>query len=662
MGIGDFFKRLLSSEPAPGPWSGIDDDDLDYLWRARRSLSAGGVNTLRDEFVKRDRWFPLSEVATPYSPRVSGLDDLFRNEGLASYLSSLDPHVRAPGPVRPFRSGALVESGPGHFVAFLFPVWSADPGALGPPVLAPEETVDAVIVIGEHAGRLATNALRDAMRATGAPLYVIGTADVEGQPLPEELTVGTLEIAHTSESPIVVEATDDEGTRVLLGATVPLADVIGPTVASDVVGGILPAAKPEAPAEDAESDEADEGQEGEAEAEAETTEIEWSGEKALDVDAVVLLGDIAGGPGTLTVDTAFELGVPQMTLGHGAVVGADAQPLVTALRAGDAEAVDTALTGVTADTVFEAAAVAVVDGAGLPLLLDRVAEVEIADLEAGWLTHYRGYAAQLDGDMAAARTHYEAAAEGETPYGQSVCQLAWLDAVEGNTERSWERAAKGAELVETNALAAANHVLALWLSGQRDAAIAAFQATQTASGTWLGALLDTSVHIGDGGKTGFGFFDPTGYRHAPILDALGYLRAGDFAEGERLLRRCIELAPNHPAANGHLALHLAWSDRETDALAHCDAVLARMSHFAFVRSMRAGLRALAGDHDGAVTDLAQCLESAPDHIEWRLNAIKSLVAAGRVQDALVQADEAQGQGMDMTLTDMVRKRLQSVQP
>ncbi|MFT7625126.1 MAG: putative Zn-dependent protease, partial [Myxococcota bacterium] len=152
-------------------------------------------------------------------------------------------------------------------------------------------------------------------------------------------------------------------------------------------------------------------------------------------------------------------------------------------------------------------------------------------------------------------------------------------------------------------------------------------------------------------------FDPTAYFHSPIGPALYCLRAGDFANAEQLLKRCLELVPNHPAANGHLALHLIRSGRGADARAHCDAVLETMPHAYWVRAVRAGLSFEGGAFADAATDLNQCLTSVPDHFEWRLNRLTALLSAGDIEGAKAEAAEIYSQGADLTLNETVQRRL-----
>lgn len=603
MAFGKFLKGLFGSEPAPSVWAGVDDEDLDRLWRAQDALTPAERLKVRDEIFKRDRWFTFTEVGLPYVPSLTGLDALFRREGLASFLRGMDAHSREPGVARPFQSGALVECGPGRFVAFVFPVWRGDPGPI------PDADLAAVVVMGE--GPVAAS-------PEGVPRVELDALTEEGQTF-DGLTV----VANDTH----VEATDEDGTRVLLGMAIPAEALLGDPLASDVIGSL------------AEPDDDDTERFNEA---------GWDMSSSIGVEQVTHLTLASGGHGNTARNIASGLRVPCHYAGRGTPLTGQAQTLVTALKTPDAD-LATVLVDAPEVLIDEVLPWLTIDGDldALGRLLSAAPGRPVVDV-------YRGFHAQLTGDTTAAREAYEAAATAEEPHGLAMAQLAWLDAQAGDLQKAAKGMGRASELAESDPAVDANHALLQWRLADKDEAFGIAQATQLSAVTWLGSLVEATVMDGDPAATALLGFDPIGYAHAPIGSAICYLQGGDFAEAERLMRRGLALCPDHPSTVGNLALHLARCGRTAEARALCDETLERAPHFNFLRSVRAALAFEAGELEKAAFDLRHNLQSAPDQLYWRMNLIKTLVASGEVQEAFNELEELEA---ETQLIEDVRRRL-----
>ncbi len=618
MGIGKFFKRLLGNEPAPTVWAETADDDLDLIWRSSAALTVGERNALRDEMCRRGRWFPFAETADPFGPSIPDLDKHFRRQGIAPYLTSLDPQLRESGPIRPFAAGALVEIAPNRLLLVLMSTWN-QAAAHMVPVKDPDERIEAAILVDSGSGYLEAAAQLAALGALKPSVWAVGDVGVDAEPLPEELTLESLQIQYATD-PLVLEITDDDGTRALIGPAIPVPDLVNPQPATDVIGGL---------------EDVDE------EAAAALEELEWDHEKALDVDQVVLLADLAGVTGRTTLVTASTLLLQAGIVGR-TLAGPKGQAAIGAATTGDPAALVEALKD-GGEAALRELIDCLVERNGPDAVQPALTAARDAGLTGAYLDHYKGW---LGGDSAA----LQAALDHEEPYALSASQLAFEAAKAGDFDRAEALTAKANELVGTAPLAQANLALCGWAIGRRDDAFAAAQEVRPT--TWLGSLLECVIADETAGQPTY--FDPTAYFHTPLVAAIGALRAGENDAAEALLRRCLALCPGHPAAVGHLALHLNRADRLDDALAHCDETLERQPHVLWIR---AELHGRAGRHEESLADYARCLEDVPDQLEWRLNRITSFLALGRTDDAGAEAAEIGAQGGDMTLMESVRRRL-----
>ncbi|MGM0577930.1 MAG: tetratricopeptide repeat protein [Myxococcota bacterium] len=614
MGIGDLVRKLFSQDPKPSPWADVGDEDLDRLWRSRQTLSRKGVLQLRDAFVERERPFPFADVGSPYAPAVPDLDAVLEREDLLDVLRRHDPHVRPGGPVRVGPSGALIACGDGEVLRVHLPPWRTDSSSTP---LAPHDGDRLAAEVG----------LDGAGEPSKAP---------QGD-LDEGVEVGRLQVRRLQRDPDVLEVIgEEEGLRVLLGVAVPVAHLPGPPAATHVVGAFrLPTTDDDVAA---------------------LQESGWDAPEVLGVDRVALLQEAAGTSGAATSLFAVDLHLPCHAHGRGVPVGAAAQPTLDAALRGAWDEVEAAMADLDDDAVREIVHHLVVDGgpSELDALLDRAEAVRGTSSR---LSTWRGLTEELRGDVDAARSHYRKAADADPPSPGAVGQLAYLDAAAGDLDAARRRAEEAAEAADADAAAQANLALAAWLAGDGEGAVAVVQATQLPAGSWLGNLLDDTIHEGDPQRDGFGLLSLAGYHHGPYRAALDHLRAGGFEEGERLLRRCLELEPRHPAALGSLALHLQRVGRGDEAVALCDDALDRMPRYPHLRAIRAGLHMDAGRTEQAAVDWRDALEAAPDQIDWRLNLVLAFLRLDRPDAASAEVDALAAHGADMALVSDLRRRL-----
>jgi tetratricopeptide (TPR) repeat protein len=623
VGIGSFFRRLVGAEASQGPLTGATTGDLGRLWAARETLGPQTRNQTLDELCRRGLPVPFAEIPSIYAPAAMGLDDVLDLQSLIELLRSQDPESGQEPTVRIGRTSVLVPCGEDEFVLVVLPGWR-DNGkhAPAPPPLEPDERVVAIIAAGcdDEVAR----AVAAQVRAGGVELHRLDQLDAP-------LRVGALTISGIADAPGVAELIDDDDVfRVLVGAAIPLLTIPGPPETTHIIGAFrLPPTD----------------QDTEALAQA-----EWEPAHACDIEACVLLSDVAQTSGYKSQALAMALLVPTRTLGHGLPVNAEAQPLLDAALREDAEAI--------ARVGAEASAEARAEAWHHLIVEERFADagriVELAPDEPD-AAYRRGVTAELAGDFSAARVAYEAAADADPPHARALCQLAWLDARDGQLDRARTRAEAALESLSDDVLANANLALLRWLQGERDEAFAQLQTGHVTAGSWLGPLLESVVHDSDPATADFGLYSLAAFEMAPFVTALDHLRAGDAAEGERLLRRALQLEPRHAAALGQMVLFLEHAGRDAEALAFASATLERLPRFAYLLALRAILLLRARRDAEAVEDLGAALAIQPEHADWRINRVHALTRLGRLDEARADLDLLDEGGTDRLLVASLRR-------
>jgi tetratricopeptide (TPR) repeat protein len=166
----------------------------------------------------------------------------------------------------------------------------------------------------------------------------------------------------------------------------------------------------------------------------------------------------------------------------------------------------------------------------------------------------------------------------------------------------------------------------------------------------LDAMLESEPAEGPGG-----LLSVAGTHLGPYASALEALRSGRFEEGERLLRRCLVLAPEHPGAQAHLALHLAADGRADEALALCDATLKVLPYHVFMQSIRGWLLLNASRFDLAVDAYEQAIALSDDHGNWWINLVLGQVAQGKPEVAERTIASLEGRIRDLDLIAKLRR-------
>lgn len=627
MGIGSFFRRLVGAEASEGPLTGATTGDLGRLWAARETLGPQTRNQTLDELCRRRLPIPFAEIPSLYSPAAIGLDDVLDLQSLIELLRSQDPESGHEPAIRVGRTSVFVPSGDGEFVLVVLAGWRENgQHAPAPPPLQTDERVVAVIAAG--CDDAVARAVAAQARAAGVPFHRL--AELDGP-----LRVGALTISALADAPGVVELVDDDDVfRVLVGAAIPLHTIPGPPETTHIIGAFrLP------PTE----------QDTEALAQA-----EWEPAHACDIEACVLMSDVAQTSGYKSQVLAMALLVPTRTLGQGLPVNAEAQPLLDAALRGDEEAVARLGAETSAEARAEAWHHLIVE----ERFADAARIVALAPDEPD-AAYRRGVTAELAGDLAAARAAYEAAVDADPPHARALCQLAWLDARDGQRDRARAHAEAALESLSDDVLANANLALLRWLQGERDEAFAQLQTGHVTVGSWLGPLLESVVHDTDPEAANFGLYSLAAFEMAPFVTALDHLRAGDVVEGERLLRRALSLEPRHAAALGQMTLFLEHEGRDAEALAFADETIARLPSFAYLRAIRANLLLRARRDADAVADLDAALAVQPEHSDWRINRVQALARLGRLDEARADLERLDEGGTDRLLVASLRRTVDS---
>jgi tetratricopeptide (TPR) repeat protein len=623
VGIGSFFRRLVGAEPSGGPLTGATTGELIRLWSARETLGPQTRNRTLDEICRRKLPLPFADIPDVYSPAAMGLDEVLDLQSLIELLRSQDPSSGTEPTIRVGRTSVLVPSGDHELVLVVMPGWrEGGAAAPAPPPLEQDERVVAIVSV--DCGDDVARAVAAQARAAGVPLHRL--ADLDGP-----LQIGALTLSPIDDAPGVVELVDDDDVfRVLIGTAIPLWAVPGPPETTHIIGAFrIPPTERDTDA---------------------LTAADWTPAHACDIEACVLLSDVAGTSGYKSHALAMALLVPTRTLGVGLPVNAAAQPLLDAVLRGDAAALADLAAATDDEALTEAWHHLVVEGR-----LDDARRVNELSPDAPDAVFRRGILAELTGDLAGARAAYEEANSGETPHARAIAQLAYLDANAGRLDEARAHAARAVELLPDDVLVSANLAILCWMAGDRDAANLQLQTAHSAVGSWLGPLLEAVVHDLDPATADFGPLSAAAFELAPSATAQDHLRAGDHAEAERLLLRCLELQPRHTAALARLVVHLDQVGRGGEAHDLATKTLARLPAFAYLRAIRAVMRLRAGQDEDAISDLTLALDALPDHADWRINRVQALIRQGRAPEAHADLDVLDEGGTDRVLISSLRR-------
>lgn len=620
MGLFDVFKTLLGGEPAstPGIWKDLSAEELARVWRAKDVLPAATLLGVRDEHINRCLPLPPVDVPSLFSPSTPGLTDERDAEQTLDVLSEYDPRAWSElEDLRIGRLGALVGLGTEHCVMIVFRGWRGRPATMDDfPALAEGETLAAAIAVTPDADL-------GPLRELGIPCH--GDAD---HPLEDPVTVGALTaLPHASYPKVLHVRTEDEITF-LFGNAVPLA--VLEEEPDYIVGGLS------MPRDEATLEALAEG---------------WDPQvAATSVEQVLLLPEVAGVQGMHVGAFARGLGLGPRFLVSGQLITAAAQPVVDAAERGAWDEVETLASDPASTDLDEAFRVLIV----ADRLDDARKLLESAPRQGVRGDYLGGLLSQLAGDMDTARAVYEAATTGEETAPGAHCQLARLLAREGDWTGALTHARAGAESRIGDPVAAANHAIAAWHNGDKEQAQEVMQETQLASRSWLGAMLDAMVEDTPGDSAP-GLLSVAGTHLGPYASALEALRSGHFEEGERLLRRCLVLAPEHPGAQGHLALHLAAEGRHDEAIALCESTLAVLPHHVYVLAIHGWLLLTASRFDEAVTAYTRAIEMSGDHGDWWINLILGQIAQGDMDGANRTITSLEARVRDMDLIVQLRR-------
>lgn len=112
------------------------------------------------------------------------------------------------------------------------------------------------------------------------------------------------------------------------------------------------------------------------------------------------------------------------------------------------------------------------------------------------------------------------------------------------------------------------------------------------------------------------------------------VRLGRNEDAERLLSRCLQLAPGFHAARQNYALVLHRANKPAQALAEIDALLAIESDNAGYRNLKAVVLCRVGDYDAAIDLYAAILDEYPEHPRIWMSYGHALKTAGHQQRAI----------------------------
>jgi len=558
------------------------------------------------------------DVPSLFTPPTAGLTDERDADQTLDALSDYDPRAWEDlGRVRVGRLGALVGLGTDQCVMIVFQGWRSTPATRADfPALEEGEELAAAIAVTPDADMAP-------LRDLGVPCH--GDAD---HPLTDPVTVGGITaLPHASYPKVLHVRTEDEITF-LFGASVPLAVI--EEEPDYIIGGLSMPRDQDTLEAIADS---------------------WDPQvAATSVEQIVILPDVVGVQGLHVGEFARGLGLGPRLRVNGQLISAGAQAVVDAAERTAWDEVVTLSADHDATDLDEAFRVLVVSDR----LDDARALVERAPREGARGDYLGGLLSQLAGDPEAARSAYEAAAAGDEPSSGAHCQFARLLAQDGKWDEALEHARAGAEARVGDPIAAANHAIAAWRNGERAEAQEVMQETQLASRSWLGAMLDAMVEDEPGEGTG-GLLSVAGTHLGPYASALEALRAGCLEEGEALLRRCLVLAPEHPGAQGHLALHLAAEGRHEEALSLCERTLESLPHHVYMLAIHGWLLLTTSRFDEAVDAYGRAIEMSGDHGDWWINRVLGQIAQGDSVAANRTIADLEARVRDMDLIVQLRR-------
>lgn len=111
-------------------------------------------------------------------------------------------------------------------------------------------------------------------------------------------------------------------------------------------------------------------------------------------------------------------------------------------------------------------------------------------------------------------------------------------------------------------------------------------------------------------------------------------RLGRYGDAEKLLTRCLELAPSFAAARHNLAIALHRQSKESEALTQVDALLATQAGNPGYRNLRAAILVRIGEYNSAIGIYEGLLARYPGQAKLWLSYGHTLKTAGRQADCL----------------------------
>lgn len=111
-------------------------------------------------------------------------------------------------------------------------------------------------------------------------------------------------------------------------------------------------------------------------------------------------------------------------------------------------------------------------------------------------------------------------------------------------------------------------------------------------------------------------------------------RLGRFEDAEKLLSRCLELAPSFTAARHNYALVLHRQSKAAEALAQIDLLLADEPDNHAYRFLKAAVLTRVGEYDRAIAIYEEALEQFPDNARVWLSLGHACKTVGRQQQAI----------------------------
>lgn len=118
------------------------------------------------------------------------------------------------------------------------------------------------------------------------------------------------------------------------------------------------------------------------------------------------------------------------------------------------------------------------------------------------------------------------------------------------------------------------------------------------------------------------------------------IRIGRHHDAEKLLARCLELAPDFHLARNNYAHLLFKTFRYREALAEIDKVIAAEPNRASHRLLKASILARIGEAEGAIDIYKRVLERYPDQPRTRMSMGHALKTLGRQADAIAAYQSA----------------------